>query len=424
MSEQEDTSNKWTRFTATPCQIKEWLRQHYSSNRERREARPLTSQAVSFSLPQVNTTAQTFPLMLLLNNCAQAGLYYQGLEKLVKYPNTRSVIVSNHPFSYDGIATRLILLKQGIIPFTASLPTKHAGIIDQKWKENGLFYLDPEKFKEESYRTELYQLMRSASDQGEWLQIFPEGDRSDKERQRVLREGLLQGLTDQPCVFYPITISYQRLPSWQKIGEVYLSVQDPIFYYPSQGLSGVMTKLAEVFQRGVFTFSTDLLATLSLHYERVATEPELELFTSALISRGINYLPLSYQETIKILGLKEGKALPKERLYPYRERLLFALHDLASLPSFLSREFSIKLDPPLIGEDLLGQVATSSLQDLFTLYQYLIKSFEQKILSLSQLEEGLGTLSAKSLTKRHLHNTLRVLTKERVLTVSRGQVLL
>jgi 1-acyl-sn-glycerol-3-phosphate acyltransferase len=426
----------------------DWLRlddsyqQLVKTHKERSQAAETTGASVkdvNFGSPSEKVI---FPSMLLVHKwlrTAGVEIHYRGLEKLRRVDGYRNIMLPNHPSLFDSIALRpLLYLSNEPMPYIAAVDAlSKVPMVSSLLKNNGVFFINTKRFSDLAYREKVNDFMRSVTDNGDWLLFFMEGDRSAHERQRVPRRGLLKAMVDKPCMFFPISVSYERIISsyLSGIGKVYVEIHDPVAYHPAEEFSNLVSHLAETVQKGVNAYTTDVAATLLLYYGAGQQRPVPELerdvqwLQATLISREVPFVEGDLEKALQYLGVKTGKGkvrVPADgsveylRLVHHRERILHAIYDLADPPNFIAKEFAWTPPAPLINDDRLKAVASSAVAHLVQMYSSIITLLDQGVQTVREIEQAVVT---PVINLQMLRNTLRLLQEQKIITVGEKGVI-
>ena len=409
--------------------------------------KPVSSR-VPFGYPQAQAVYMS--TLVVKQWLAKAGvkIYYRGFEKLQKVEGRRNIITPSHPNPFDSIATRyLMYLNNQVVPFTPALVhlTK-IPIFEKLLRNNGTFFIDVHRFGDLQYREEINTLMRSITDNGEWLCFYAEGGRELNERPRLLRRGLLKAMVDRPCAFFPMSVSYEKIAHSyiSGIGNIYIQLHDPILYGQESYSLGAersftnfepfVNELSASLVKGVNAYTTDLVATMLLHYEAGSTvsleelERDVDWLRAVIVSREVPYVEVPLLQALQYLKVDHNKSKvrvpssePKEQkwLFDHRERILHALYDLADPPAFLAKEFAWTPPPPLIGDDRLRELAAKAIKPLINVYANIITLLDRGVNQIKEIER----LAVTPLVGVHpVKNTLRILQAQRIISVADGVV--
>lgn len=396
--------------------------------------------SLPFGYPQTQTV---FLSMIGIKHWLQKSgtkVHYKGLEKLKKIPGRRNIITPNHPNLFDSIATRLLFYMSGhFVPFTAAVDTlAKVPVVSKLLRQNGTFFINTKRFGDIDYREQVNTFMRSVTDHDEWLYFYAEGDRGAHERQRTLRHGLLKAMTDEPCAFYPISISYEKVPHSyvSGIGNLYIEVHDPILHDPDDNFERLVDQLGEQLQKGVNAYTTDLAATILLDYPAGTTlsipelERDIDWLRAVVISREVPFVDTPILTALSYLNIKVKKgyvtspaaASPESSwLLYHRERIMHALYDIADPPPFLAKEFAWTPPTALILDERLRELSGRAVAPLVTMYSSIITLLDQGINSVLEIEKKVVGPQIPITTVR---NTLRILQAQKIITLMDGSILL
>ena len=388
----------------------------------------LSLEGTKYKYPRARTIYTSMLILKQWFQSANVSIHYRGLEKLQKVNGRRNIIAPNHPSLFDSLVLRLLFYIGGqTTQFTpAVLALSKIPLLAKLMKQNGAFFIDSKRITNPAYQKEVNSFMRAVADRGDWLQLYFEGARTPNERQRAPRISLLSALADEPCAFFPISISYEHIvTSYLKgVGTVYIDIGDPILSEPLDDITVLAANLGEAVQRGVTVFTTDLIATLLLAKPEGSAidlkllEEEVEWLRAILVSREMNYAPVPLPTAFSYLGLKRNvpnKNSPEAlNLFYHRERIIHGLYDLANPPEFIAKEFAWTPPPPLLEDRRLYELASGAITPLVEMYSALITLLDQGVNTLPALTQ---VIVIPPLTTQMLHNTLRILSAQHVLKV-------
>jgi 1-acyl-sn-glycerol-3-phosphate acyltransferase len=395
-----------------------------------------TSGSLPFGYPQVQPI---FMSMMVLRNWmkhAKVQVHYKGLEKLKKVPGYRNVITPNHPNLFDSLVLRyLFYITEQVVPFTAAIDVL-AGIplVGKLLKDNGVFFINTKKFGDLKYRNQVNSFMQAITDQTEWLSFYAEGDRGAQERQRVLRHGLIKAMVDKPCAFFPVSVSYEKIPHsyLTEIGNIYIEVHDPILHTPLDNFDQLISRIGEDMQRGVNAYTTDLTATILLNYPPNSTvtiselERDVDWLRAVLVSREVPYIEVPMTTVLQHLNIKPRQdkvtvPLDPKWLLAHRERILHTLYDLADPPAFLSKEFAWTPPDSLILDDKISNLSSKAISPLVGMYASIITLLDQGVNKVNDIEKA---IVSRQITLETVRNTLRILQTQKIITVQDDLIIL
>jgi 1-acyl-sn-glycerol-3-phosphate acyltransferase len=355
-------------------------------------------------------------------------LYVKGLEKLPSpedMAGRRILLLPNHRSYLDPVIVHHVLGCSGFRqPRVVALDFLAATPLAPIFKKCGAVFIKG-SFKDLEYREKMNETLRNFADKGDWVSFFPEGMRSLSGKQMDPRRGLLAGLTtDSPCVIYPINISYTRLiedrefiskrrgfnvkhtlsslflPS-QGAGPVYFTVGDPIY----TGSGADPRETASNVTRGIMqenlVHTTDLLCTILLERQEAMDygelEREVQWLTAALQHRGVPCTPLDLPQALLLLkhcvSTKHGTVSIRDKtlLIYYRNRMLYTIGDLVSLPDLLRKEvlWSPPSRPRMRDAKRLKELAKRAFEPTVFLYKYLSDKIQEGETSVKELRRSL-----------------------------------
>ena len=428
---------EWTRLQDS----RQLLNDAYNSSKglHRISPKELVTGNLPFGYPEAKPVYLSMLLIRQWFKKAGVEIYFKGLDKLQKMKGYRNIITPNHPNLFDSLVTRYLFYLGGqFVPFTAAVDTlSRVPGIAKILKANGTFFINTKRFDDMAYREQVNSFMRDLTDAGEWLQFYVEGDRGAHERQRVPRRGLLKAVVDKPCMFFPVSVSYEKIVTsyLNGIGKVYVEIHDPIAHHPAQEFTGLVNNLVETIQRGVNAYTTDIVATLLLYYGSGQTrllqelERDVQWLQAVIVSREVPFVEVKLETVLQFLEIKKHNdkvKVPLEsspeylRLIHYRERILHTLYDLADPPNFIAKEFAWTPPTPLIHDEQVKAVASNAVSPLVQMYSSIITLLDQGVQTVKQIEEAITT---PIINVQMLRNTLRLLREQKIITVEANGVI-
>ena len=351
-------------------------------------------------------------------------LYVKGLEKLPSRDQAagrRVLLLPSHRSYLDPVIVHHVLGCSGFKqPRVAALDFIAATPLAPMFKRCGAVFIKG-SFKDVEYREKMNETLRNYADEGDWLEFYPEGMRSTSGKQMDPRHGLLSGLMkDRPCVSYPINISYTRLiedhefiskkrgfnikqtakslvlPS-RGTGAVYFTIGDPIYTEPGDNARGHALKVTQAILQKNLIHTTDIISTILLERQEpmdiVDLEQEVNWLTSALEHRGVTCTSPNLSGSLLLLkhciNSKQGvvSIVDKTLLIYYRNRMLYTIADLVSLPDLLRKEvlWTPPHKPRLRDGKRLKELAKRSLSQTIFLYKYLSEKVQEGETSVKEL---------------------------------------
>lgn len=381
-------------------------------------------------------------------------LYVKGLEKLPTpeaVAGRRVLLLPNHRSYLDPVIVHHVLGCGGYRqPRVAALDFLAATPIAPMLKKCGAVFIKG-NFGNLEYREKMNETLRTYADQGDWIEFYPEGMRSVSGKQMDPRHGLLTGLmADSPCVLYPITISYTRLiedrefitkkrgfnvkqtvaslifPS-KGTGHVYFTVGDPIYTEPSDDARVKAVAVTSSILRNNLIHTTDIIATILLErqeaLEIAELEREVQWLTEALQHRGVPCTTVNITQGLTLLShcirSKQGVVSigDKTLLIYYRNRMLYALGDLISLPDMLRKE--VLWSPPrgvrMRDSKKIKELTKRAFEPTVFLYKYLSDQIQGGATSVKELRRSIE--DNPHCCYETVTNFLNVLKEDKVLTV-------
>jgi len=428
-------AEEYTPFSYCKERLKSRIATYFSERKRRfpqEEIRTLKASSrlpsKEYGLPEEGVIKFSMPLINKWTKLGQCQIYYSGIEKLKRYQGYRHIITPHHINLFDSILLRPLLLQEaGIIPFTACASNPFTGGIGASLlKGNGVYLVKVDQFTNQDYLEAVNELMGAVADQGEWLLFYPEADRIYYERQRILRTGLMKGVSEKPCLFFPLSITYQvnNGSYLGKIGAVYLTFHDPIPLERTEDLGAVVERVAHSLQEGQVIFTHDLVALILLGPSG-PTIPleELQGKVERLEGRLASLTRVIYHSTpltqvladfnVELETPLDPESKTYRLLFGHRERILYLFRDCCTLPEVIKKEFT---GPTLPCDEDLNELAQHSFQGLIELYRRILEQLTRAPSSL----EGLLPITTPVITKAMLKNTLRWLCCHGVITVREG----
>lgn len=357
-----------------------------------------------------------------------ANVLTKGLEKLptaTSHANRRILLVPNHRSCIDPVIVHYVLTLAGCPqPRVAALDFIASTPLAPLFKKCGAIFIKGD-WKSPDYRSKMNEEFKSITDAGEWLEFYLEGARSTSGKQLDPRHGLFTALmSDRPCVIYPINISYERLIEDREfvvkkkgfqlkstiqslfipgkgIGDVYFTVGDPIYTEPDHRPPHVALSVSQEIMKLNVIHGSDLIACILLdsqeHIPFYDLEQNMERLQQALRSRGLLVAPFNLMYVLKSLRhcilLKKGivRIRDKTLLIYYRNRMMYAISDLATVPSLLRKEALWTPDLPPHPQDLiqLRQLAKRAIEPTIFLYKYLLDKIQEGTVSAKELRQSI-----------------------------------
>jgi len=381
----------------------------------------------------------------------------RGLDKLRDHQGRRVLLVPNHRSYLDPVIVHHVLALSGFRqPRVVALDFLGATPLAPIMKKCGAVFIRG-SFADPAYREKMNQQLRAYTDNGEWLEFFLEGQRSSSGKQMEARTGLLNALTtDQPCVIYPINLSYERLiedrefvsktqgfniksalrsflATGKGVGKMYFTVCDPIYTEAGANVRNVAASITKAIMRANVIFNTDLLAvTLLDKQETIRLETlqnEVNWLANALEHRGVYVVDRDIESTFRLLkhaiSVKQKQYITirdKTLLLYYRNRMLYTISDLVTTPSLLRREalYSPQHRPRGRDSKALRDLAKRAIEPTVFLYKYLLEQVQE------------GETSAKALRRsiadnphccyETVSNLLSVLKEDGTVTVNGDEI--
>ena len=349
-------------------------------------------------------------------------IYTKGLEKLPSgSTNRRVLLLPNHRSYLDPVLVHHVLGCSGYrqprvvaLDFLATTP------LAPMFRKCGAVFIKG-SFADLEYREKMNETLTRFADEGDWVSFYLEGMRSLSGKQIDPRHGLLAGLmAERSCVIYPINISYTRLiedrefvskrrgfnmkqtaislllPS-QGTGAVYFTIGDPIYTEPNDHPRDKAMSVTRSIMKDNFIHTTDILATILLHNQEFVTidhlRNEVQWLTEVLQHRGVSCTPLNLPYALSLLkhcvSVREGnvKITNKSVVLYYRNRMLYTIGDLISLPSVLRKEvlWSPSRKPRMRDSKRVCEIARHAFEPTIFLYKYLTEKLQEGERSVKQL---------------------------------------
>jgi len=381
-------------------------------------------------------------------------LYTKGLEKLPKpdeVAGRRVLLLPNHRSYLDPVIVHQVLGCSGFRqPRVVALDFIAATPLAPMFKKCGAVFIKS-KFDDLEYREKINEALRTYADQGDWVSFYLEGMRSVSGKQMDPRHGMLSGLmADSPCVIYPINISYTRLiedrefiskrrgfnmkhtlaslflPS-QGAGSVYFTIGDPIYTEPTDSGRGIAMAVTRSIIQSNLVHTTDILATVLLErqepLEMNDLEREVHWLTATLQHRGVTCTSVDLQQALSLLKhcvtKRQGVVSigNKTLLIYYRNRMIYTLSDLVTLPDLLRKEvlWSPPHKPRMRDAKRLKELAKRAFEPTVFLYKYLSEKIQEGETSVKELRRSIA--DNPHCCYETTSNFLGVLKEDKVLTV-------
>jgi 1-acyl-sn-glycerol-3-phosphate acyltransferase len=388
-----------------------------------------------------------------------ARILTRGLEKLpTSMPGRRILLVPNHRSCLDPAIMHQVLTLSGHgQPRVAALDFIAATPLAPLFRKCGAIFIKGD-WKSPEYRAKMNGQFREISDRGDWLEFYLEGQRSISGKQMDPKRGLFTALMeDKPCTIYPINISYARIAEDREfiakvqgfqlkstvqslflpgkgVGDVYFTVGDPIYTEPKHHPQETSMLVTSAIMKCNVVHGTDLLATILLDRQEHITlsdlQRDMEWLGSALRHRNIYVAEIDTRDTLKLLKhaatLKKGivRIVDKTLLIYYRNRLMYTISDLVSIPRMLRKEALWTPDRRPRGRDVdrLREIGTRAIEPTVFLYKYLLDRIQEGATSVNELRRSIEDNPHSCYET--VTNLITVLKEDKVIAVSGDLIIL
>lgn len=233
-----------------------------------------------------------------------ADIRVRGLEYFTEHAaahaGRRVLLIPNHRSYLDPLVLHHVLTMAGHRqPRVAALDFLAATPLAPMLKRCGAVFIRG-SFANLDYRERMNEQLRALLDAGEWLEFYLEGQRSISGKQLDPRRGLLAALTaDQPCIIYPVNLSYERLIEDREfirkrqgfdvkhavqsllapgkgIGQIHVSFGAPLLTEPGVHVPELARSLTSAIMRDNVVYGSDLLAAVLLDRQEAVTATDVE----------------------------------------------------------------------------------------------------------------------------------------------------